>query len=183
MAVLDDGELLRDASAGRTDAVRALLDATGPVLYGFVLARVGGQRAVAEDVVQETYLEAMRSAHTFRGDSALTTWLCGIARHRLMRHYESERRQEAARNELAMLPFSGDQLEAVERSDAVMLALGRLPSTQRQALVLKYLDGLSVEEVAAALGRDRVQVQSLLQRGREGLRRQLGTSMEDFGDG
>jgi RNA polymerase sigma-70 factor (ECF subfamily) len=172
---LDDGELLRGASAGRPDAVRVLLDTTGPVLYGFVLARVGGQPVVAEDIVQDTYLEAMRSAHTFRGESALTTWLCAIARHRLIRHYEAERRQELARNELAVLPPRADQLEAVEQSDAVMLALGRLPASQRQAMVLKYLDGLSVEEVAAALGRDRVQVQSLLQRGREGLRRQLGS--------
>jgi RNA polymerase sigma-70 factor (ECF subfamily) len=171
---LDDGDLLRDASAGRPEAVRALLDTAGPVLYGFVLARVGGERTAAEDIVQDTFLEAMRSAHTFRGESALTTWLCAIARHRLSRHYEAERRQEAARSGLAVVvPLDRDQLDAVEQSDAVMLALGRLPATQRQALVLKDLDGLSVEEVAAALGRERVQVQSLLQRGREGLRRQL----------
>jgi RNA polymerase sigma factor (sigma-70 family) len=56
-----------------------------------------------------------------------------------------------------------------------MVALGRLPVLHRQVLVLKYLDGRSVEEIAEELGRGRVQVQSLLQRARHGLRRQLGT--------
>jgi RNA polymerase sigma-70 factor, ECF subfamily len=177
MAVLDDGELLRGASAGEPGDVRRLLDTTGPVLYGFVLARVGGRKQVAEDIVQETYLEAMRSAHTFRGDSALTTWLCSIARHRLIRHYEAERRQDVARSELSVMAFEvPDSIEAVDRNDAVMLALGRLPASQRQAMVMKYLDDLSVQEIAEQLGRPVVQVQSLLQRGREGLRRQLGPS-------
>ena len=174
-AVLDEGELLRSAAAGRPDAVRTLLDTTGDVLYGFVLARVGGQGPAAEDVVQETYVEAMRSAHTYRGDAALTTWLCAIARRRLIRHYDAERRQEDARAGLTELrPRLVDELQSVDESDAVMLALGRLPATQRQVLVLKYLDGLSVEEIAATLGRERVQVQSLLQRGRDGLRKHLG---------
>src|SRR5207302_6705419 len=118
---------------GRAADVRRLLDATGPVLYGFVLARIGGQRNVAEDIVQETYLEAIRSARTFRGDSSVTTWLCAIARHRLARYYEKERKQEEMRSNLAVVvPIAGDDMEAVERDDAVLHALGRLPASQRQ---------------------------------------------------
>lgn len=52
--------------AGDRDAVRRLLDDSGPVVFGYVLARVGGVRAVADDLVQDTFLEAIRSAHTFR---------------------------------------------------------------------------------------------------------------------
>ena len=69
-------------------------------------------------------------------------------------------------------PGSGADL--VERQDEVVRALGRLPALQRQVLVLKYLEDLSVEDIAGQVSRSRVQVQSLLQRGREGLRRQLG---------
>ena len=178
----DSGEvgLLAAAAAGEPAAVRSLIDSAGPVVYGFVLARVGGHQEVAEDLVQETFLEAVRSAPSFRGDAALSTWLCAIARHRIARHYRVERRREVADSGLvAVSGEHGDEavedqaLDTVDRRDEVMSALGRLPVLHRQVLVLKYLDGLSVEEVADELGRSRVQVQSLLQRARDGLRRQL----------
>ncbi len=62
----------------------------------------------------------------------------------------------------------------LERQDEVVRALGRLPALQRQVLVLKYLEDMSVIDIAGQLDRSRVQVQSLLQRGRDGLRRELG---------
>ncbi len=140
------------------------------------IARVGGDESAAEDLLQETLLEAVRSARSFRGDSALSTWLCAIARRRLARHYERERRAEVARSglRLALAPDPDLDGDAVERQDEVVRALGRIPPTYRQVLVLKYLDGLAVEEIATELGRSRVQVQSLLQRARDRLRRELG---------
>ena len=57
--------------------------------------------------------------------------------------------------------------------DSVIEALGRVPELQRQVLVMKYLDGLHVSEIARELGRSNIQVQSLLQRGRKSLRREL----------
>jgi RNA polymerase sigma-70 factor, ECF subfamily len=172
-----DADLLARAAAGEPVAVRQLLDGPAAVLYGFVFARVGGDRATAEDIVQETLLEAVRGAAGFRGDSALSTWLCTIGRRRLARHYERERKQDVARSGLTAIEGGGAEPEAadplVEDRDAVIRALGRLPALHRQVLVLKYLDDLSVAEVAEALGRTRVQVQSLLQRARDGLRVQL----------
>lgn len=172
-------ELLAAVAAGDPAAVRALLDGQGPVVYGFIFARVGGDEQAAEDLLQETLLEAVRSAHTFRGESALSTWLCALARRRLARHFESERRAAIARAGLAAVPNAGG--DPVADRDAVIRALGRLPVLHRQVLVLKYLDGMSVEGIAADLGRSRVQVQSLLQRARAGLRRELeaGDAPED----
>jgi RNA polymerase sigma-70 factor, ECF subfamily len=166
--------LLRRAAEGDSGAVRRLLDEVAPVVYGFVYARVGGDEASADDLLQETLLEAVRSARSYRGDAALSTWLCAIARRRLARHYESERRAEATRRGLRAVPaVEVDSDTIVEERDEVVRALGRIPATHRQVLVLKYLDGLAVEEIAAELGRTRVQVQSLLQRARDGLRREL----------
>ncbi|HUB69500.1 MAG TPA: RNA polymerase sigma factor [Acidimicrobiales bacterium] len=172
-------ELLIAAAAGDAKAVKWLLDDVAPVVYGFVFARVGGGQAVAEDLLQETLLEAVKSARSFRGDAAATTWVCAIARRRLARHYESERRAEIARNSMRLVAEGSPAeevasiAEAVERQDEVVRALGRLPALQRQVLVLKYMEGLSVQDIAGQVGRSRVQVQSLLQRGREGLRREL----------
>jgi RNA polymerase sigma-70 factor (ECF subfamily) len=177
-----DVALLAAAAAGEPAAVRRLLDEAGPVLYGFVFARVGGDNDAAEDITQETLLEAVRSAHTFRGQSSVSTWLCAIARRRLARHYEHERRAEVARAGLRAVHPTRVEDEAqadddeLERRDEVVRALGRLPAAHRQVLVLKYLDDRTVEDIAAELGRTRVQVQSLLQRARDGLRRELEAS-------
>jgi RNA polymerase sigma-70 factor, ECF subfamily len=163
--------------AGDAAAVRRLLDESGPVVYGYVLARVG-TRSVADDVVQDTFLEAIRSAHTFRGDSLLTTWLCAIARRRVARHFEAERRAlvDGGEDGLDVLTGPDDDVDEVDRRDEVVRALGRLPVLHRQVLVRKYLDDCPVAEIATELGRTTVQVQSLLQRARVGLRRQLEVS-------
>ena len=165
---------LRAAARGEPAAVRRLLDEAGPVVYGYVHARVGGDDEVAADLLQETFLEAMRSAEGFRGDAAATTWLCAIASRRLARHYEAERRQAEVRRGLHALPevVPAPADDVVER-DRVVRALGRLSALHRQVLVMKYLDGRAVAEIAAEIGRTRVQVQSLLQRARDHLRHEL----------
>jgi RNA polymerase sigma-70 factor (ECF subfamily) len=171
----DDIALIKDVALREPAAVRRLLDEVVPIVHGYLYARVAGDQSTAEDLLQETLLEAVRSAESFRGDAALSTWMCVIARRRLARYYESERRAEAARAGLRLAPPletepDGDE---VERRDEVVRALGRMPATQRQVLVLKYLDGLAVEEIATEVGRSRVQVQSLLQRARDRLRHEL----------
>ncbi len=55
----------------------------------------------------------------------------------------------------------------------MVAALGRLPTLHRQVLVLKYLDGCSVADIATTIGKSNVQVQSLLQRARDGLKREM----------
>ena len=176
-----ESALLTGAAGGDPDAVRALIDSIGPVVYGFVFARVGGDEPAAQDLLQETLIEALRSAPTFRGDASLRTWVCAIARRRLARHYEAERRHAVAESGLALLGGIGGQAGAassggrdeVERRDEIVRALGLLPAVHRQVLVMKYLDELSVSQIADELGRSPVQVQSLLQRARDGLRRAL----------
>jgi RNA polymerase sigma-70 factor (ECF subfamily) len=171
-------QALQAAAAGDAAAVRWLLDEVAPVVHGFLYARVGGDTAVAEDLLQETVIEAVRSASGFRGDAQLSTWMCAIARRRLARHYEAERKAEVGRSRLRVVAEAAldESLQHAEQREEVARALGRLPALHRQVLVLKYLDELPVEEVAAQVGRSRVQVQSLLQRARDGLRRELGGS-------
>ncbi|MGI8792909.1 MAG: RNA polymerase sigma factor [Acidimicrobiales bacterium] len=186
---LDDHELLLKAAAGDAGAVRRLLDEVGPTVYGFVFARVGGDSLAAEDVVQDTLLEMVRSAGGFRGDAALSTWVCAIARRRVARHWEAERRASLGgavvtepENERGGGSAGGDGPNVVtdpsaaaafaelDERDVVIRALGQLPAEHRHVLVLKYLDGEPVAAIAEHLGRTPVSVQSLLQRARDGLR-------------
>jgi RNA polymerase sigma-70 factor (ECF subfamily) len=164
-------QILRDAVAGEQNAVRILLDVHMPTVYGFVMARLGGRRDSADDIMQETLEEAIKSAHSFRGESSLATWLCTIARRRLARMYDRERKAEE--NGRWLTPGQTVDDPDLDRRDEVTRALGALPPSQRQAVVLKYLDDLPVEKVAAEMGKTTVQVQSLLQRGRDGLKKEL----------
>jgi RNA polymerase sigma-70 factor (ECF subfamily) len=168
-----EAELLRAAAAGDPAAVRWLLDDVAPTVFGFLFARVGGDRGVAEDLLQETLLEVVRCAADFRGEAAVTTWMCAIARRRLARHYERERRAAVTESRLRLVVPEQPDGDEVERRDEVTRALGRLPALHRQVLVLKYLDQLAVQQIAEHVGRTPVQVQSLLQRARDGLRREL----------
>lgn len=173
--------LLRQAAAGEPAAARAFLDATAPVVYGFVYARVGGNQQVAEDLVQATYLEAMRSAGGYRGDAALETWLCAIARRQVARHFETERRRVRLERKLQLIAIeqeSEDDTAEAADAEAMIAALGRLMPLHRQVLVLKYLDGQSVEEIAGELKRPGVQIQSLLQRARAALKRELAEDVD-----
>lgn len=174
--------LLRAAS-GESDAARMLLDLTGALVYGFVFARVGGRQEVAEDLVQDTYLEAVRSARSYRGEAGLGTWLCTIARRQVAGYFRTERRRARLESKLRLVEEQSDHApseeEAFADGEAVIAALGRLTPLHRQVLVLKYLDDLSVEEVAAELRRSAVQAQSLLQRARAGLRRVLKEASDE----
>jgi RNA polymerase sigma factor (sigma-70 family) len=101
----------------------------------------------------------------------LRTWLCAIAGRRIARYFEAERRDEVVRSGLSLIGAEPDA--SIEERDEIIRALGRLPALHRQVLVMKYLDDSTVEEIAAKLDRTRVQVQSLLQRARAGLRREI----------
>src|SRR5687767_9611838 len=125
-----ESALLTGAAGGDPDAVRALIDSIGPILYGFVFARVGGDEPAAQDLLQETLTEAMRSAPTFRCAAPPGTGVGPIARGRLARHYGAERRQGGAGSGLALLGgvggltgASGGARDEVERRDEIVRAL------------------------------------------------------------
>lgn len=171
-----DAERLADAAAGDPEAARWLVDHVGPVVYGFLHVRVGGDPAVAEDLLAETLIEVLRAAPGFRGDAEVTTWACAIARRRLLRHWERERRRTSLRERLEAVRPTPSALTADRYADRdeVVRALGTLNAVHRQVLSMKYLDGASVAEIATVLGRSPVQVQSLLQRARDAFRRAMG---------
>jgi RNA polymerase sigma-70 factor, ECF subfamily len=167
----DEVAILLDAAAGEPVAVRILLDVHMPTVYGFVFARVGGRAQIADEITQETLEQAVRTAATFRGESSLATWLRTIARRGLARHYDHERRAEEAGR--APTPAAAGNEETPDRRGEVVRALGTLPPSQRQALVLKYLDHLSDDQVAAEMGKALEDVRSMLQRGRQALKKEL----------
>lgn len=163
---------------GDPDAFSAFYESALPKIYGYFLARCGNDAAVAEDLTQETFLAAVRAIRAGEAIDSAVPWLFGIARHKLLDHY---RRQ--ARGRATLLPWRDDAIatlaapetEPAAEAERTRLidALDRLPEPQRAALVLRHLDGLSVPEVAAALGKSVHAAESLLARGRAGLKKRL----------
>jgi len=162
-------------------------------VYGFVFHLVGGDRAVAEDLNQETWLEALDGidrCDATRG--SFRNWLFGIARKQVALHY---RRRALAGNatsfgdqfgeagepgDMSILPE--DVLEQVERASVVRAAILLLPDDRREVLFWKYVEGLSVKTIAGRMGRTAKAVESLLSRAREQVRGLLRGYMMPCGD-
>ena len=168
---------------GNQDVFSAFYERSLPKIYGYFLHRCGNNAAIAEDLTQETFIAAVRRINGGdRIDSPLA-WLYGIARHKLLDHY---RRQAKGRGEL--VPWRDDAMEHVAapeidltreaNRERVVAALDRLPSLQKTAIVLRYLDDLSVPEVAAEVGKSIHATESLLARGRRNLRQALTEAVD-----
>jgi RNA polymerase sigma-70 factor, ECF subfamily len=143
---------------------RAFYEAALPRVYGYLVHRCGSV-TVAEDLAQETFLAAVVELRKGTVVEAPLPWIFGIARHKLVDHYRrSERLGAAARP-------SDEPAPELDSDGRALAALSTVPPAQRLALVLRHVDGLSVPEIAAALGRSVEAVESLLARGRVGFRR------------
>jgi RNA polymerase sigma-70 factor (ECF subfamily) len=155
-------------------AFRAFYDSALPEVYGYLLHRCGGERAVAEDLTQETFLAAVRVINDGDGGVVSIPWLIGVARHKLIDHFRRLGRED--RKVLLLqdaMAVDDDAIRwRVEASrDQAHAALLGLPPAQRAAMVLRYLDDLPVPEVAQLLGRSVHATESLLARGRDGFKR------------
>lgn len=151
-------------------------DATLPRVHRYLAARCGGDDALAEELTQQTYIAAIRARHRFDGRSDVVTWLCAIGRNKLVDHYRRHERDERRHDRLvAELRLGEDSpWRAHETRDAVRAAMASLPAEQRLGLLFRYLDGLSVREVASVLGRSEKATESLLTRARANFRRAYG---------
>lgn len=163
-------------------------------VYGFVFHLVGGNRAVAEDLNQETWLEAMDGIdHCDAARGSFRNWLFGIARKRVALHYRrrasagnpkshgDQIEKAAEQGSTSVLPE--DVLEHVERNSVVRAAILVLPDDRREVLLCKYVEGLSVDNIAIRMGRTAKAVESLLSRSREQLRELLREYTMPCGDG
>jgi RNA polymerase sigma factor (sigma-70 family) len=149
------------------------------VLYRFAY-RMTGSRAVAEDVVQESYLALWRRSGAYdsrRG--AMRAFLLGIARNLILKRWRDERPQEELDAE-AFICQPVD-LPAGERAAFVARAVAMLPPLQREALILAEYEELPLGEIARATGAELAAAKSRLHRARANLRRLLAPLREETG--
>lgn len=179
----DDLALVQRIAEGDQAALAEFYERYVDPVYRFVYHQVGGNHHDAEDVTQETFIAAIDNLESFRGDSRLYVWLCGIAWHKASdfrrRRDHKNNPQPTADDELRRLGGASDTFAVEEiaereaRRRRVWEALLELPEHYRQALTLKYLEGFKVAEIALIMGKTEKAVESLLTRARDAFRDQL----------
>src|SRR5260370_18494509 len=157
--------------AGDETAWQTWYDETFPGLYAFVRWRCAGLNDWADDVVQETWLTAIRRIRAFDPDQgSFADWLRGIAAN-LLRNQLRKRRSAPSLNgqpaALARESSGSDDRRDPDRAEQIALALSRLPERYEAALRAKYLDHQSVAQMADACSESPKAVESLLTRARE----------------
>ena len=139
-----------------------------------------GDAAAAEDVAQEAFVAALRGVHTLSPGDPLRAWLFRIVERTALKRVRSDTRREA-REERALAPRGeeapADVVARTEETALVREHLGRLSPKLRHALALRFLEGMSLEEVAATLEVPRKTVSSRVRLGLEALRAGLAPAL------
>ena len=167
------------AARASASGLLELYDTSVGDVYGYLVTRCG-QRAVAEDLTAETFLAAADAVRRDRVATMSVPWLIGVARHKLVDHWRRLSREERSLRAVGGDPPPEDpwdaHLDAVRARDT----LGELAPQHRAALTLRYLDDLSVPEVAEHLQRTVHATEALLVRARTAFRRAY--TSEEAGD-
>jgi len=166
------------ARQGDAEAFGALYDHYSPAVYRFIYYRVS-TRVLAEDLTSETFFRALRSISNFRWQGKnFGAWLTTIARNLVADHYKSSR----ARLEITTDDFTGHEQATSTTEEEVLVevtnqilreALTKLPADQQECLVLRFLNGNSIQQAAEALGRSEGAVKQLQLRAVRNLAKQL----------
>ena len=176
---LINGQVIEACQQGDRDAFQCLSEAYKDKVFSIAVYSSGGDRTVAEDVTQQIFLKLFTAIRQFRGDSEFTTWLyrlvvnaCLDERRRRKRLLPWNTRTVAMKNPSEKKPQER-QYARLEVSEAVQAAIGELKPKFRLPILLKYIEGLSYEEIASVMGCSKGTVASRLNRGHSQLAKRL----------
>lgn len=157
-ATTHDAELARRTADGDREAFAQVFDEHAPVVLG-VLQRILRRREVAEEVLQEAFLQAWRRIDSFDPNrGSLRAWLVTMARSRALDHLKSAKARGAREERVGKYetptveePVGTGELELAEERGRIRRALESLPAEQREAIELAYFGGLTHSQLAARL--------------------------------
>jgi len=190
VSTTSDKDLVARLKVGDAAAIEEVLRKHEPRIYRFGL-RMCGNEDDARDVLQETLLAAFKNLPTFRGDSQLSTWLYQIARSFCIKQRRRREGEPAAHEDVetaevrklaAEQPADDSRAHAREVGSLIAAAMGTLQPEQREALVLRDVEGLSAEEAAQVVGIEVGALKSRLHRARLALKQQLSAVLDESPD-
>jgi RNA polymerase sigma-70 factor (ECF subfamily) len=179
MMASTDEELLQRSAAGDRHAFELLVERHGDALFRFA-SRVCRTGRDAEDALQDGLLAAWRGAATFRGDSAVRTWLFHVVVHACRRHHRRRAGEpphmesaEAAASAPSREPLPDGTVAARQLGAALDEALAAMAPEAREVLVLRDVEGIEGREVADALNLTVPAMKSRLHRARLELKERI----------
>ena len=181
---MDEQQLAQALRRQDPGAAQELVASCGDRLFRSACLLCGNE-AEAQDLVQETLLQAVRSAHRFGGRSSIYTWLHGILLN-LTRHYHRDRKriiydEELARREAGDVEENPSRLDLETTSGALAAALRQLSDPHREVLVLRFYQEMKIHEIAACLGISKGTVKSRLHYAIAEMQRRLPDELNLFG--
>ncbi|MCH8275590.1 MAG: RNA polymerase sigma factor [Armatimonadetes bacterium] len=194
-AQLADEFLLERVASHDEAALETLYRTNADAILRFIYRRVGEQFEDAEEITQDTFVSAVSMARTFRGDCSLYTWLCGIAKLRIVDYYRKRGREKRI-PEAMITEFSEgttealaamnrgelsveDALDRISTRSLVDAMMASLSNDEREVLVLRYVEELSIREISLLVRRSAKGVESLLTRAK---RKQREAAIRFFGE-
>jgi RNA polymerase sigma-70 factor (ECF subfamily) len=178
MLLRTDEDLAVGVQRGNADDLAVLVERHHSPLLGYLYRMAGGDRSLVEDLVQETFLRVLRAIGQYQYPRPFKPWLYAIATNLVRDHYKraetrytvGETGEELTRGQ-AVRPE--DRVVADEEAQQVAAAVMALPVHQREAVILRYYQSLSLAEIADALGVPLGTVKSRLYHGLRRLRATL----------
>jgi RNA polymerase sigma-70 factor (ECF subfamily) len=153
---------------------RRWYDAVAPRIYAYLYGRCGADIDLAQELTQQTFIQAVRHRDAYLGHSDSVTWLIAIARSQLADHFRRMEREGRRHlrliREIAPEDIDADAWRANDDRAQIRAAMRRLTPDQRAALVLRYLDGLPVKDVAQVMGRSEKSAEAIITRARQAFR-------------
>ena len=172
---------VNNVALGDRKAITEFYDTYIDRLYAAVFNQVGRDHNTCQEIVQDTFLAAIKSAATFKGNCRPYTWLYSIARRKIADYYRKKNRVRLVQYE--SLPDMDDVVcanasgkDPVTESEDEQLAkeaLGNLPLHYQEILLLKYVDEMTMKEIGIALNRSVKSVEGLLLRARRMFKKAL----------
>lgn len=180
-----DGCVIAACKQGDRDALRLLFEAYKDRVYSIAIYSLGGDETTAADVTQQVFLKLMSRIGQFRGDSEFTTWLYRLVVNSCLDERRKQRRYVPLADFIPTAtmqrePSPASSYARQEISSRVRQAITELKPKLRWPILLRYVEDLSYEEIAAVLSCSKGTVASRLNRGHKALARRLEGLREEF---
>lgn len=151
-----DAELMGRVRDGELERLAELFERHQRRLFAFFL-RLAGDRAAAEDLVQEVFVRMLKYRHTYKSEAEFTPWMFGVARNAAVDHYRARPQLEVQESADAPEPAAPtehpvERLAKREQSARLQAALGRLPREKRELLLLARFGEMKYEAIGELLG-------------------------------